>query len=188
MVRIGLNGNADALGTELECCVLGIIHQKQPCTAYDVRRELQISQSSFWSGSAGSVYPLLERLASRKWVTAEPQPWGDGKKQVYRLTAAGSRVLKQWVRALPPWSGAVTVDPIRTRVFFFALLTPGQRLAFLDDAEAKTKASLAAAREAAASLRRAGDPFGALGYGGAAKELQSRLAWIASVRRHVGRA
>lgn len=178
---------ANRYGTELECCVLGIIRQRQPCTAYQVRRELQISQSSFWSGSAGSVYPLLSRLAARGWVAASEEAWGDGAKQLYRLTRAGERELKQWTTTLPAWAGAVTVDPIRTRVFFFDLLTPAQRIAFLDEARTKTQASLALARKAVEDLRKADDEFGALGYEGCVAELESRLEWLVSLRTALSR-
>ncbi len=187
MIRNVLKEEAEnRYGTELECCVLGIIRQLQPCTAYQVRRELQISQSSFWSGSAGSVYPLLRRLTDRGSVTAAHEAWGERSKQLYRLTRAGERELKRWTTTLPAWAGAVTVDPIRTRVFFFDLLTPRQRMAFLDSAREKTKESLALARKAVVELRHAGDRFSAHGYAGVVAELESRLKWITGLRRALG--
>jgi PadR family transcriptional regulator len=67
--------------TELESCVLGVVWQRGPCTAYTVRRE-------HWSSSAGSIYPVLARLESLGLIDGEEASWGAGTKKHYRATAA----------------------------------------------------------------------------------------------------
>jgi DNA-binding PadR family transcriptional regulator len=54
----------------LEGCVLGILWERGPCTAYAARKVLRESPSPYWSGSAGAVYPLLARLEGRRLVRA----------------------------------------------------------------------------------------------------------------------
>jgi hypothetical protein len=45
--------------SELEAAVLGLVWSDGPCTAYAVRRTVQNSLSTQWSGSAGAVYPVV---------------------------------------------------------------------------------------------------------------------------------
>ncbi|HZE88705.1 MAG TPA: PadR family transcriptional regulator, partial [Verrucomicrobiae bacterium] len=57
--------------SELEGATLGVVWSEQPCTPYAIRRVFQTSPSPFWSGSAGAIYPLVERLETRGLVRAE---------------------------------------------------------------------------------------------------------------------
>ena len=123
------------MATELESCVLGIIAEHQPCTAYVVRRHLGVSLSSYWSASAGAIYPLLRRLEEREWIRVDEKDWGTRKRRSFSLTRAGRKRLREWFS--PPivkWAAAFTYDPIRTRVFFLDHETPIRRLEFLGDA------------------------------------------------------
>src|SRR5210317_1087856 len=88
-----------ASATELECCVLGYIAQEQPCTAYTVRKRLGSSLSSYWSSSAGSIYPLLERLRRRRWILVSEEPFGTRTRKRYRLSASGRRQVERWLSA-----------------------------------------------------------------------------------------
>jgi DNA-binding PadR family transcriptional regulator len=168
--------------TELECCVLSIVKAHEPCTAYTVRRTLAESASSFWSGSSGSVYPLLRRLEAQGLVATDDEPWGEGSKRLFRLTREGRAELKQWVRDLPDWSGSTTMDAIRTRVFAFEALTDRERRTFVDRAEQLTRASIRRMRDEAAELTAAGKPWEAIGTMGGVRELEARLRWLREVR------
>ncbi len=57
-----MKGNRRRKLSELEGVSLGIVYKRQACTAYRVRSELKEAPSSHWRASAGSVYPLLNRL------------------------------------------------------------------------------------------------------------------------------
>jgi DNA-binding PadR family transcriptional regulator len=168
--------------TELESCVLSIVRDREPCTAYAVRMTLAASASSFWSGSSGAVYPLLRRLQARGLVEVVDQPWGEGSKKLFRLTRAGRAEVKHWVRSLPEWSGAVTMDPIRTRVFALDALTLRERELFLDRSEELTRESIARLKDEIAASRKAGRHWEAIGTTGALRELEARLRWLAEVR------
>jgi DNA-binding PadR family transcriptional regulator len=167
--------------TELENCVLGVVWQRGPCTAYTVRREFAISNSSHWSSSAGSIYPVLGRLESLGLIEAEEASWGAGRKKHYRITANGRATLESWIGPpLPDWTGAATFDPIRTRMYFLTALPPARRLRFIEEAEQNTRAELARFQESV--HMKATDPHERLASLGIIYELEGRLRWLAAVR------
>ena len=168
--------------TELESCVLSIVNASAPCTAYSVRMTLAQSASSFWSGSTGAVYPLLRRLEERGLVEADDHSWGNGAKRLFRLTRAGRAELRRWARTLPEWTGATTMDAIRTRIFAFDSLTDRERRGFVERAEALTRTYIRRLREEIAELRAAGRRWDAAGTTGGLRELEARLRWLREIR------
>jgi len=118
--------------SELEGCVLGHLLRRGPCTPYAVRRSFQLSPSSHWSGSAGAVYPALERLEERGLVRSVHAPRGGRKAWRYALTARGRARFNTWLE--PPFAPdvlSVPPDPLRTRVHFFSTMTPARRARFV---------------------------------------------------------
>lgn len=171
--------------TELESCVLGVVWQRGPCTAYTVRREFAVSNSSHWSSSAGSIYPVLARLEGMALIEAEGASWGSGSKTRYRATAAGLSTLKQWIGPpLEEWAVAATFDPIRTRTYFLGALPLAARRRFLAEAERMTKLELSRFRSGEQVL--SADPWERLASLGVLCELEGRLRWLAMVRKEVG--
>ena len=57
--------------TELEGAALGVVVRDGPCTSYVVKEMFRGSPSEFWSGSAGSIYPLMRRLEERGLVASK---------------------------------------------------------------------------------------------------------------------
>jgi len=171
--------------TELESCVLGVVWQRGPCTAYTVRREFAVSSSSHWSSSAGSIYPVLARLESLGLIEGEEATWGAGTKKHYRATAQGIATLKEWIGPpLEEWSVASTFDPIRTRAYFLGVLTPAARRRFVAEAERMTREELRRFR-ASVHLHSA-DPWEQLASRGVVCELEGRLRWLAMVKKELG--
>jgi len=134
--------------TELESCVLGAIWMRGPCSAYAIRREFAQSNSSYWSSSSGSIYPVIRRLMALGLVSAASRPSDKRGKRDLAASAKGRRVLRDWVHDLPPWTAMPSLDPVRARMNFLAVL--GSRAAQLDFVER----AQAAARVQAAELRR----------------------------------
>jgi DNA-binding PadR family transcriptional regulator len=165
--------------TELERCVLGYIAQEQPCTAYTVRKRLGESLSSYWSSSAGSIYPLFERLESRKWILAKEQAFGTRVLKRYRISASGRRQLERWLSApVSRQAAAHTYDPLRTPVFFMSLVGVEQRRAYLEDARRETESNLERHRQDLEHARQSSSVYEILGREGAIGELEARLRWI----------
>jgi DNA-binding PadR family transcriptional regulator len=64
---------------------------ERPKHGYEMIKELQDRSSGFYTPSAGAVYPTLQMLEDREWVTSQSR---EGKK-VYALTDAGRAALQE---------------------------------------------------------------------------------------------
>lgn len=165
--------------SELEGCVLGHLWKHGPCTAYAVRRQFLDSPSSHWSGSAGAIYPLLARLEERGLVTSKRLPRGGRRGWTYALAPAGRTQFLRWLA--PPVTAdmvSLSVDPLRTRVYFLGALPARRREVFLTESIGKLRAHLADL----ASVSRE-DEFDRLAVEGATRMMKARLAWMEELRR-----
>lgn len=137
-----------ATTTELEGVVLGLVRSMQPCTAYAVRRRMQTSPSTHWSGSAGSIYPLLGRLEEAGLVESLSDAADGRGRRLLSLTEAGSEALRRWIaEAGAPEVAANVSDALRTRAFFLDALSPGERRSFVESALAAAEAFHAVTKE-----------------------------------------
>jgi DNA-binding PadR family transcriptional regulator len=169
--------------TELEGCVLGLVWAKGPCTAYALRKEFLDSPSPHWSGSAGAIYPLVERLERWRLIRSAPHAAGRRHSKRYVLTPGGLRRLYAWMG--PPLSDetvGVPADPLRTRLEFLGALPPAQQAVFLAEAERGLREQVRRVEEDYAR-RPPGDAVGRLTARGALAALQARLEWIREVAR-----
>jgi DNA-binding PadR family transcriptional regulator len=172
--------------TEVEGCALGVVWQRGPCTAYEVRMEFAVSSTPRWSASAGSIYPVLRRLLSRKLVAAEAEDWGPRSRTRFAITPRGLAALHHWVG--PPFAAGVigpAFDPLRTRSCFLGAMARPARARFVDDARRATRAALEALR-AEARLTFAPGDFEAMSIAGSILELEARLTWLDQLRRTLG--
>ena len=170
--------------SRLELALLGLVSKGGPCTAYWLRREFQQSLSSFFSGSAGAVYPAVERLEKRSLIKATTRQEGRRTSRRYRLTSEGKKALKEWLLPpLPPEDVAFTMDPVRTRVYYLDALSPRERLSFAEDALARAKRRAAAVRAESDERRESGDRFAYLGGLGVLHEAKARIRWLEELRR-----
>jgi DNA-binding PadR family transcriptional regulator len=118
--------------SELECFVLGLVWQIGPCSAYELRRHMQGSPSTQWSGSAGAVYPLVQRLERQKLLKGQSRRTGRRARREFSITTAGLARLRAWVG--PPFAPevvTVTYDPLRARARFLGTLPPNRRKAWV---------------------------------------------------------
>lgn len=170
--------------SELEGCVLGYLWKHGASTAYAVRKELLDSPSSHWSGSAGAIYPLLERLERRGAVVSRKSARGDREHWTYELTDPGREVFLEWLA--PPLNYdivSLAPDPLRTRMYFLGALSPKRRAAFLFEAREKLVAYIQELEEA-----RQDDEFDRLATRGAIRATRARIAWLDDVARAFARA
>ncbi len=175
--------------TELELCALAVVARDGEATAYRLRRFLGRSLSSYWSDSAGSIYPLLERLEGRGWLEVRTSPWGTRIRRSYRLSRSGRRVLRGWLSPpLPEEATGHTYDPVRTRMFFLDLVSPSERREFVRDARERTGVHLRRHREDLAGKRAELTPWAILGREGAIAELEARVKWLEHVLAHLDSA
>lgn len=122
--------------TELEGVVLALIERRGEATAYQVKQDLAESPSRFWSGSAGAVYPLVERLNVRGLLCAKERMTGRRRSRCFTLTESGAHALKQWLtdveRAIDPG-----IDPLRMRLIFANAVHKKTLQHFLERVEAE---------------------------------------------------
>jgi DNA-binding PadR family transcriptional regulator len=169
--------------TELEGCVLGLVWRKGPCSAYALRKEFLESPSPHWSGSAGAIYPLVERLEQWRCIRSEAHVAGRRASKRYVLTALGLRRLAAWMG--PPLAletVGVPADPLRTRLGFLGALPRAQQAVFLAEAEAGVREQIRRV-EAECTQKRA---EGGVDYWiarGAQAALHARLEWLREVER-----
>ncbi|WP_421790628.1 PadR family transcriptional regulator [Hyphobacterium sp.] len=105
--------------TELEGATLALIARETAVTAYQIKEWFRRSPSSFWSGSAGAVYPLMKRLETAGLVESKDESLSKRPKKVFRLTAAGQFALTAWLLDADR-AADMGYDPVRTRLAFIS--------------------------------------------------------------------
>ncbi|HEX9035788.1 MAG TPA: PadR family transcriptional regulator [Ktedonobacterales bacterium] len=65
--------------------------QERPKHGYEMMKELEDRMGGFYAPSAGAIYPTLQLLEDRGWVTSEAV---EGKK-VYKITSEGAKALEE---------------------------------------------------------------------------------------------
>jgi len=164
--------------TELEGAVLGHLQREGPCTAYRVRMSFAASPSAVWSGSAGAIYPLLQRLERRGLVRSVAVRQGKRDGREYRLAPAGRTALRTWV-ADAVAAADPGFDPLRTRGLSLAALTPAQRLRFLQGVRRELEEQRAALRQRAVEATDA--PEDSMVNRGVLLQIQAKLQWLKEI-------
>jgi len=161
--------------------VLALVSVDGPATPYAIRKVFLDSPSPQWSGSAGTIYPLIDRLLRRKLIRSKLCLTGKRRGHQISLTTAGLRALRLWLSLpIPDWVAGVPPDPLRTRVRFLGAIRASQRTAFLQNAYQRTQAHLRAV-EADCERKRAKGEFQYLMARGALLSMQSRCAFLREV-------
>jgi DNA-binding PadR family transcriptional regulator len=169
--------------SEIEGCVLALIKESGPATPYAIRKDFLDSPTPQWSGSAGTIYPLVERLERRGLIRSKVHHTGARPGRRYALTAAGARAFRGWLSVpVPDWVAGIPPDPLRTRVRFLAALPAAGRRAFIADARRSARRQLREL-EADCERQRACGAFQYLMSRGALLSMQSRLAFLEEVAR-----
>jgi len=173
--------------TELESCALGVIRQIQPCSTYQVRRAFARSPTSQWSASAGSLYPVIERLLRLKLIRAENRAGDARGRRDLSVTKKGVQAIRNWIMRLEPAAAASTPDPIRSRAHFLDLLgSEPKRAAFLLQAEKLTQSAIRETRIFLVAERKNSQTDYLASIGGLF-QLEARLKWLRMVRKKVGK-
>jgi DNA-binding PadR family transcriptional regulator len=68
----------------LKYIVLKIIKEK-PTHGYDIIKKVELRSNRRWTPSAGSIYPILEKLESKGFIQSE----GIERRKVYTITPKG---------------------------------------------------------------------------------------------------
>ncbi len=178
--------SSDGQLSEIEACVLALVSVDGPATPYAIRKVFLDSPSPQWSGSAGTIYPLIERLLRRKLIRSKLCLAGKRRGHQISVTRAGSRALGLWLSLpIPEWVAGVPPDPLRTRVRFLGVISRNHRTAFLQNVHQRTQAHLRAV-EADCERKRAKRGFQYLMARGALLSMQSRCTFLQEVADVLG--
>jgi DNA-binding PadR family transcriptional regulator len=172
--------------TDLELTALANVWKKGGATAYQVMQEFARSTSAYYRGGAGSIYPIMARLARRGLIQPADATRGRRSAVQYRATPRGLAALRKWLSS-PPAESEILLppDPIRTRIYFFGALTPAQQQRVLAAAEAALREQLAVNREVVKKMRAVGNRYGVLAMRGAIEAVQARLRWLTRLQRQL---
>jgi DNA-binding PadR family transcriptional regulator len=172
--------------SELEACVLALISSTGPATPYAIRQVFLKSPNPTWSGSTGSLYPLVDRLLRRKLIRATTRSTGRREGKLLTITPSGIRAVEEWLQPeMPDWVAGVPPDPLRTRIRFLDALPPAKQKAFLKSAQIAVEMHLAEMRRDYPQ-RRAKGGFELWMARGALLAMRARLSWLRQLARAVG--
>lgn len=161
--------------TNLEMLALGIVWRKKQCTAYSVMRSISTSKSQAYKSGAGSVYPLLKRMAAARLLCDD--------KGSLSLTEHGLQTLKSWLSSpLEPSEISANQDPLRARVYFLAALDQAERQTLIEAATQGLRDLKKQLQMDESDYLARNDRFGALAVRGAVMETEARQRWLALVR------
>ena len=167
--------------TELDLCVLGVIWDKGPMSAYRVRTRFKQSATAAWSSSAGSIYPSIRRLIRAGLAVASSKKDERGTRHI-AITVKGRQHLRRWLVDFPPHLGSATPDPIRTRAQFLGSVPADDRRRFIEKARTATMTILRqleqTAKVSSADAEQASQQIGTVG---SIFELRARLEWLDQV-------
>ena len=80
--------------------ILGMLGWR-PMSGYEVKSIVDRSTRFFWAASYGQIYPELRRLSNAGLIEGKASPQGGRKRNIYRLTPAGRKELRAWLKADP---------------------------------------------------------------------------------------
>ena len=90
---------ADVLPGTLQMLILKTL-TRGPLHGYAIAQQIKLTSEDVLQVEEGSLYPALQRMLLKGWVTAEWVPAGPKRRaRVYRLTAAGRKQLADEVSA-----------------------------------------------------------------------------------------
>jgi transcriptional regulator len=91
-----------------ELLILSLLAAQGPRHGYELSKLIEARSAGAVRFNVASLYPVLYKLEAKGWVQARwVEKPGQRRRRFYRLTAAGTRVLKQQRRAWEGFVGAV---------------------------------------------------------------------------------
>jgi len=110
--------------------LLGLLHQ-QPRSGYDLRKIFSHTPMGTFSDSPGAIYPALERLEKRGFVTSRVYTSaGLRRRRLFRPSSSGKRAFRVWQ------TRAITSDDVIHRVDELML-----RFGFMDETAGAAQAT-----------------------------------------------
>ena len=81
--------------TGLEILVLSIIKNNESITGYEIIQKINKKYKDLWKASAGTIYPLLNRLFERSLIEMHEDITENRLKKLYKITEVGKEALRK---------------------------------------------------------------------------------------------
>jgi PadR family transcriptional regulator, regulatory protein AphA len=133
--------------------ILGLLHTG-PKSGYEIKGIVDHSTRFFWAASYGQIYPELRRLAKAGLIEGSAAPRDGRKRTVYKITPAGRKELRTWLRKPP--ETFETRDEGLLKLFFAGALPPTEAVNTLQAMRGRSQQTLARLREVEPSAIAAG--------------------------------
>lgn len=78
--------------------VLTVLEKSGELYGYGLRREVFEKSNGLFPMKEGPLYPLLDRMECKRWVTSRREKVAGRVRRYYRISARGRRVLGQYRR------------------------------------------------------------------------------------------
>jgi DNA-binding PadR family transcriptional regulator len=150
---------------------------------YEIKKRVERTTGGNMSINNNLLYPALRRLEGMGAITREiERTLGRPDRHVYRLTERGDEVLRGLLREFPADLARDEAEFL-TRVAFFYLLDPPERLEILQTRAAALRRRLDHFAEVLPVDRRGEHPAGARIIAFLADQIEHELGWIAALAR-----
>lgn len=164
--------------SSLEYTVLGIAHQRGPCTTYVIMKELSSSQNSYHSNRAGTAYSVTKRLVQFGLLKLQGED-----QSLVSIAPEGMELLRKWVGSPIPMADiAHSIDLLRVRCFFLDVLSKDERLAMIDQCTEDLKSYLVSLRPLFPANQALNEYFGGLATINVMLETKARIRWLKLIR------
>jgi len=98
---------------------MGMVLEKE-LTGYDIKKEVTNSIGNFYKASYGRLYPALNSLTDKGYLSMNEKMQGKRQKKYYKTTALGQEAFLEWLAApLDPNMGG---EAQLARIFFYGEL------------------------------------------------------------------
>jgi DNA-binding PadR family transcriptional regulator len=177
--------------SDTEYAVLGLLTFGER-SGYELDKLAGRSIGYFWRPAKSKIYAILPRLVERGFsesttVTQSKRP----DKQLYRITAEGSRALREWLDADEPVRG-VSRDGLLLKLFFGANADPESLRAQLLERQRRAEQQLAELEEIERTIDKDADFFPYLTLLHGLEDARSTIVWaeqaLAALDRRTAKA
>ena len=160
--------------TDNEGAVLALILLREPITAYQIVRVHELSPSSNFNESKGSVYPIISRLKKRGYVEGT-RTAGDGRNSEHlTCSRAGREAVRRWVLHIRP-NHILISDPLRTKSMSLTTLSRDEQIEWIGRLKGMVAAKI---EEVETYSRTMVVPYNDVVHGNAMISLHGRIQWL----------
>jgi PadR family transcriptional regulator AphA len=126
--------------------ILGMLAILKKSSGYDLKKHMESSTQYFWKETFSSIYPVLEDLEKQKLIVKIDIPTrNDRKRNVYTLTPAGQKTLKNWL--IQPPEDVQLRNELLLKIFFGNLVPIEVNIEHLEKYKKKLENKLASFRK-----------------------------------------